>query len=103
MAKNRTKRRNGKEGFTLPVAILAGFVPLGAKLWNARGGGMTEIARQASRSLFGFDGSDNTFSFKWMGNGLLPIIGGALIHKLVGQRMGVNAMLRRSGVPLLRL
>jgi hypothetical protein len=35
--------------------------------------------------------------------GLWPILAGIAVHKVIGQRMGVNAMLSRAGIPFIRV
>lgn len=48
-----------------------------------------------------YDPWGNKFDFRGMYKGLVPLLGGVLVHKFVGQRMGINRMLKNAGVPLI--
>jgi len=99
----RNKKRNGKRGFTISAAIVAGMAAPAVKLWEARSGGISGVAREAGRILTGFDFWNGTFNFGTMRYGLLPIVGGLAVHWLVGQKLGLNRVLGRAGIPFIRL
>jgi len=46
---------------------------------------------------------DGTLDPMGLVNGMLPIVAGALVHKYVGGKLGVNRMLGNAGVPVIRL
>jgi hypothetical protein len=103
------KRSSGRKQFTLPLAVVAGFVPLAYTTykhyqWNGMGGpeGAGDLF---VRSLTGF--SPNTaygkvWEFKRLNWGLMPILGGLLVHKIAG-RLGVNRAIAGAGIPIIRL
>jgi len=102
------KRRTAK--MQIPLAVLAGFVPLVYTTykhvqwngWSGEEGGIDIFIR----SLTGFSPNQaygRSFEFKRMNWGLLPILAGIAAHKIIGGRLGVNAMLSRSGIPLIRI
>lgn len=101
------KRSQRRKGFTLPVAVLAGFVPLiyttyKHTQWNGVGGsegGLDVFVR----SLTGFSPNGaygKTWEFKRMMWGAMPILAGLMVHKLAG-RLGINRAL--SSIPVIRL
>lgn len=102
---NPAPRRRRRQGFTLPIAVLAGFVPGLIKTWEHwQMCGMSCAAREAGRIYTGIDFWEGKFNFQWMMHGTLPIIAGILIHRFVGGGfLGVNRALARAGVPFIRL
>ena len=100
-AKNNKKRR--KNGITIPLAVVAGMAPTGIKVWEARGGGVSGMAREAGRILTGFDFWNGTWIPGAMRYGLMPLLGGLAVHWLVGNKLGMNRMIARSGLPVLRI
>lgn len=114
MARRRGRNRVRRSGrvrsvirrakrFTLPVAVVAGFAAPTIKVWEARGGGASGMAREAGRILTGVDFWNGQFNWQTMRYGLWPIIGGVLIHKFIGGKLGVNRALSAAGVPVIRL
>lgn len=99
--RHRGSRR--REGFTIPLAIVAGFAAPGIKIMEAAKGGASAAAREAGRILTGFDFWEGRFVPQAMLYGLAPIAAGALVHRFVGGRLGVNAAMRRAGIPFIRL
>lgn len=100
-AKKKKRRSNG---FTLPVAVIAGFMPLtyGAIADWDRYGWKGAVAGISAR-MTGYNPQVNTFNIPTMKEGLLPILLGGIIHKFVGTRLGVNRMLGSSGLPIIRV
>jgi hypothetical protein len=89
---------------TLPIAVLAGFAPLLTHtLAGYKENGLEGAGRYSVSALTGYDTAAHVWRPMEMRRGLLPITLGVLIHKYIGGKMGVNAALSRSGVPLLRL
>lgn len=107
MAKKSKNHRKAK--MTLPLGVVAGFVPLTYTTykhfqWNGMGGeeGAADVF---VRSLTGF--SPNTaygrvWEFKRMMWGLIPILGGLAVHKVAGA-LGVNRAIARAGIPFIRI
>jgi hypothetical protein len=99
--KNHGSRR--KNGFTLPVAMVAGFIPITTTAWNLwKGGGFGNLKYLVKR-LVPYDTDGKKISFANLHEGLYPIIGGYLVHWLVGGKLGINRMLARAKVPFIRL
>lgn len=98
----RAKRRS-KGGMTLPIAVLAGFVPLAL---NAKkdydDGGLQVLGKGLVLRTTGM----NTETLKWMPEYLMqgvgPIVVGVFVHKLAS-KLGINRGLARAGVPFLRV
>ena len=102
--RSRTKRGGGgRAKFNIPLAVVAGFIPLGVSLWNAKDGGGTAIMDTLSKRMTGYSPSTAKWNPADMKCGTFSILGGFLVHWLVGSKLGVNRMLARSGVPLIRI
>lgn len=102
MAK-KNKFRNRKPGLTIPIAVVAGLGAWGYKAYNDRGpDGLNGAARNAMMYLTGFD----IWTGNWYGSnmkfGALPIVAGLAAHK-VANMFGLNRLLARSGIPLIRI
>jgi hypothetical protein len=98
----KTKRRRRK-GFTLPLAVVAGFAPLTIGFINdVKSYGMTGAGAGLSARLTGYNPQVKTWSLWTMKEGLFPIVGGILVHKVAG-KLGVNRALGRSGLPWIRI
>lgn len=98
----QTTRRGNR--FTLPVAAILGFAPPFSIAWaNFRKGGIDQGARVFARSLTGFDPPTGQWNFSYLREGLLPILLGLGVHKIIGQNLGINRMLASAGVPVIRL
>ena len=99
MAKSKAVAR--RKGFTIPLATVAGFVPLGVHaLQDYRTGGWASLGDGLSRRLTGFgtEGSGGIWEPKYLAQGLLPILGGAAVHK-IASRLGINRLLAQTGLP----
>lgn len=108
----RRHRSHRKAGFTLPVAAVAGMVPLTVGTvqhgtWNGWTGTGDTGLDFFVRSLTGFSpnsqGYGGKFNIKNMTAGLLPIAVGLAAHKFIGGSLGVNRMLGRAGIPIIRI
>jgi len=98
----RLKRRGGKQKFTMSLAIVAGIIPGLSQLWEARKYGMGQIGRVAARDYIGYDPDTKKLTSTFLGYGLYPLLAGLGVHMIAG-KIGVNRMLARAGIPLLRL
>ena len=110
MAKAKKKHRKSRTP-SVSLAVVGGFAPGVGKLWyhfrnpslHGAGNGFEAAGIEASRIYAGYDPRDGSFNMAWMGLGTFPILIGALVHKFVGGRLGVNRMLGASGIPFIRL
>lgn len=100
-SKGKGKHRRVK--MTIPMGIVAGFVPLSISVWNVRDQGFAQIGSTLSKRLTGYDPETAKWNFADMRCGTLAIIGGFLVHWLVGSKLGINRMLGRTGIPLIRI
>lgn len=101
MARRKNGKRNGKK-FTIPVAVAAGFVPGLWRVWSHRHN-LSTITNEAGRVYLGYDSYTGAWDLGLMRFGTMPIILGFLVHWLVGNKLGVNRMLARAGIPVIRL
>lgn len=88
---------------TIPVAALAGFVPLTLNVINgAKTGGLNGAGFELTRGLTGYNWQAGRWEWQAMFRGLAPIVAGIAVHKIAG-KLGVNRALGRAGVPFLRI
>lgn len=71
-------------------------------LWP-RKGDPRGLAMEAGKILTGWNYETASWDFGAMKWGTIPIIVGLLVHKLVGNKLGVNRALGQAGVPWIRL
>jgi hypothetical protein len=102
---SKAKRAGGRRrNFTLPVAAMLGFVPLAANIIDqVRYNGIAGLRDYVPRTIIPYDFQTKQWTMAYLGWGLWPILGGFAVHYLVGNKLGVNRMLARARVPLLRL
>jgi hypothetical protein len=105
MAKKRTMHRKPKP--TVSLALLAGLAPTAAFAYEGfkiggDQGGIVEAAHRVTMRLTGFEWKSGTWSAAEMGAGWTPILVGGFAHMLAN-RLGLNRMLGRSGVPFIRI
>jgi len=86
---------------TLPLAVIAGFVPTMAGVWNRRGSA-TEIANYLQAGWTGITPEGGNFSFTNLRAGLIPALAGFAVHK-VASMMGINRALGRARIPFVRV
>lgn len=98
-------RRNGKKKMTIPLAIVAGFMPAIADIKNNSANlGWGGSAMHTGAGLIGWD----TVTGKWVGisqakaAGTPAIIIGFIAHVLAS-KFGINRALGRAGIPLIRI
>lgn len=110
MAKARTRRRyfptsrrnytHKKKQMTIPLAVVAGFVPYGMTLWKHRSDG--NFGNYAAADLTGYDPVTQHWSFQYFKRGGLLILGGFAVH-MIAEKIGVNRSLARAGIPFIRI
>lgn len=96
----RFKRTHSRPKMTIPLAVVAGFVPVVVGVWNRRNSG-TEIGNYLQSSFTGV-GSDGKFNLQNLKTGLLPIGAGFIVHTLAG-KLGINRAIARARIPFLRI
>lgn len=94
------KRVRTKKQFTLPLAVVAGFVPAITGVWQRRQSA-TEITDYLRSSFTGIQ-ADGSFNFGSLRTGLMPIVAGFLVHMVAG-RIGINRAIARAGIPFIRI
>lgn len=99
VAQNYARRRSVRKT-TIPLAVVAGFFPLSHGLWNRRSS-MQAMGNFASASLVGYLPGQGFTSF-YLKEGAFPIIAGIAAHKIAGL-LGVNRLLGKHGIPLIRI
>jgi hypothetical protein len=111
MAKKKYHRRGG---FTLPIAPVAGIVggiAMAKHPWAAEGDTIINLAmrgdlQNAFKSIgpafTGFDDRGN-FHLDAVLKVYGPMVLGAVIHWVVGGKLGINRMLGRAKVPIIRI
>jgi len=91
----------GKTKFTLPLAVVAGFVPVGVGIWNRRSSAQG-IADYLQAGFTGITPGTGQFSFANLKQGLMPVTAGFLVHMVAG-KLGINRAIARAGIPLIRI
>lgn len=102
MAKTR-KNGHRRSGFTIPVAAVAGFLPLVGNVMPLFSQGAEPVGWMLTQALTGYDTRTKAF---WVGNlykGTIPIAVGMLAHKIIGGKLGVNRMLAAARIPIIRI
>jgi len=103
MAKIRKSRGVKRNSFTLPMAVVAGFMPPMSRAYNAfKGYGFSGLGSRLSQDFTGFNPNDGSWNPSLMQYGLLPVSIGVLIHKLASA-FGINRAIAAAGIPLLRI
>jgi hypothetical protein len=103
MARFRGKRHHSKAKMTIPLAIVAGFVPLASNAWTRfQREGIAGLGRELPADLIGIDPTSGVWNMKWLMRGTVPILGGFVIHKLAG-KLGINRALGKAGIPFIRI
>lgn len=100
---SKMKRVRRAKKMTLPLAVIAGFAPFAVNtVKNVQSQGLTGL-QQSTKYLIPYDPATRKMSFDYLPVGLFPILGGWLVHKVVGGMLGVNRMLSSAGVPFIRI
>jgi len=96
-------KRHARAKTTIPLAVVAGFVPLATFAYEGyMVGGFSNAGARVAQRLTGIDSTARVFIGAELVKGWTPILAGILMHKLAN-KLGINAALGRAGVPLLRL
>lgn len=105
--RSRPKRRHGRPKATLSLGILAGLAPTAAFAYDGfkvggDQGGIVEAAHRVTMRLTGYEWKGGVWSAAEFTKGWVPLLVGAFVHK-TANRFGVNRMIARAGIPLLRI
>lgn len=104
-SKKKSRSRGPMNGFKLPLALVAGAAVGPANVLarhRENAGNMADTARYANAIYTGYDPQAG-FNFSNMKGGTIPLAVGALVHKIVGQGLGVNRALAQSRIPVIRV
>ena len=104
-----TKRKmHHKKSFTIPLAIVAGFAggPVASTISQANryGGDYMKAILWEGGSLVGYDTENSRYAgiSQMKKAGYIPLGVGFLVH-FAAQKFGINRMIARAGIPLIRL
>jgi hypothetical protein len=99
------RKMHHKKKFTIPVAIVAGFLPMAMDIMNTKDslgiGGA--IVHSSAGALIGYDTVGKRFNMNnWKAAGGPAIWIGFAAH-FAAQKFGINRMIARAGIPLIRI
>jgi hypothetical protein len=97
----RVFRRTHKQKLTIPLAVVAGFIPAVVGVWNRRGSSQA-VADYLQAGFTGITPGTGQFSFSNLRAGLLPVVAGFGVH-MVASKLGINRAIGRSGIPFIRI
>ena len=100
-ARRTGRRSRGKPQMTIPIAIVAGFIPTAVGIWNRRSSGQA-ISDFLQSSFTGITPGTSSFSFANLRTGLMPIAAGFGVH-MIASRIGINRAIGRAGIPFIRI
>jgi len=97
-------RKHSKPQMTIPLAVVAGFVPLAKDVYTGYTSyGVPGAGHYLVGGITGYDTNTGKFNLPWAASHFwLPVGAGLVVHKLAG-RFGINRALSRAGIPLLRI
>lgn len=98
----KKKKTHSKPKFTLPLAVVGGFVPLITKgMEDYRAGGIAGL-QNTIPAITCYSPANKKFTFAQAHRGIIPIMVGFGIHK-VATMVGLNRVLAQARVPFLRI
>lgn len=107
---SRPRRRRKSGGFTLPLAVLAGFSPSLIEAWNTGyqrkdqpGGRLGGMAHVLALDFAAYNTDTHSLDTNHLGTGWGAVILGIAAHKILGGTLGVNRLLAKYKVPVLRI
>ena len=96
-----SRRPRAKAKMTIPLAVVAGFVPVAVGVWNRRSSGQA-ISDYLQAGFTGITPGTGQFNLANLKVGLMPIAAGFIVHKIAGM-IGVNRAIARARIPLIRI
>lgn len=104
--RSKSRSRGGKRKLTIPLAIVAGFIPAISDVMNTRDqyGGLLGAIKHTGAGLIGYDTNNGNFvgwrQAKAAGAG--GILVGLAVH-FGAQKLGINRMIAQAGIPVIRI
>lgn len=96
-------RTHHKKQFTLPLAVIAGFIPLGVSMYSVqREMGTKAMLTTLPMRLIGYNPNTRTWNLGDMSCGTFAIAAGFAAH-MIASKLGLNRVLARSGIPIIRI
>ncbi len=100
---SRARMPRGKRKPTISLAIMGGMsVPVIQAVNVYKYAGVVNALSNFTQNMTGFVPTTGEFHVEYIKKGLLPVMGGALIHK-VASMVGLNRMIAQAGVPFIRI
>ena len=97
------KSSHRKKSFTLPLAVVAGFMPLAVDVGTQlKAGAWSQAGNVMTHNLTGYNPWSGKMDTQGFSHGLYPILAGFGVHKLASM-VGLNRLIARSGIPFLRI
>lgn len=99
------RNRSYTKSFTLPLAVAA---PIGLTLigpaQKAMAGDYMGALDELAWKFTGINRSTGQFDMNALKQGLLPVVGGLLVHKFVGGKpLNLNRAIANAGIPFIRI
>lgn len=99
----RVRSRRRSNNLTIPIAPLAGLaVGVVPAIQLLAQGKANAAMSDLVYSYTGWRTWDNSWSYRGLMRGLLPLAIGGMVHK-VGNRLGINRALSSAGIPFIRI
>lgn len=99
----RARARRRSHGMEIPLAPLAGLMAGTYDLINPlMQGNFRGVGENLAYRYAAYDPWKHKFSMGGLSQGLFPLVAGVMVHKLAN-KIGVNRLLRSSGIPLIRI
>jgi hypothetical protein len=86
---------------TIPLAVVAGFVPVAVGVWNRRASG-TAVADYLQAGFTGITPGTGQFNLGNLRLGLMPVFAGFICHT-IASKLGINRAIGRAGIPFIRI
>ena len=99
----RKKRVSHKRKPKIPVAVVAGMLPLLATAASDFQAGGLRGLQNTVTAVVPYSPANRRFTTARLHLGLYPMIAGFLVHRFIGGGLGVNRALASAGVPFIRL
>jgi len=99
------KKRRRSRSITIPLAPIAGLgAGLATPISQALAGNYESAFYYLSQNYTGVDPRTGQFNIEHLKRGLVPLLGGLLVHKFVGgSPLNLNRILARANVPFIRI
>jgi hypothetical protein len=65
--------------------------------------GFRGASYRLANDFTGYDAYNQKWNASELKYGLVPMLAGLMVHKLIGGKLGINSALGRAGVPFIRL